>query len=335
MDVVSRCLLSAQEADSLCAAAQSALTAQGSPAHPSFYEGLEDHFHRIPASIRHALRDLRESPTLCALHISGVRVDPERCGPTPLSWQAGLDDDRQALEEAQLALLASFLGSVFAWPTIQRGRMVQNLLPVEKDREEQSGHGSVALEWHTEDGFHPDRCRYLALLGVRNHDRVPTTLGTVHDLGLADDLRAVLRERRFLIRPDLEHLRQLAAYAPDSDMLRQARAMHENPEPVALLFGDPDAPCLRIDAPYTTALPGDDEAAEALAAITGELDRAQRDVVVGEGDVLIVDNYRAVHGRRAFRPRFDGTDRWLKRISVAGRAPAPAMAGAGTRSQAL
>ena len=34
------------------------------------------------------------------------------------------------------------------------------------------------------------------------------------------------------------------------------------------------------------------------------------------GEVLVLDNYRAVHGRRAFRPRFDGTDRWLKRISV-------------------
>lgn len=332
MDVVLVRLLSAEEADGLCKAAKTVLTTQGSPANPSFHEGLTGHIHRIPQSLRAALKELRDSPTLCALHLSGVRVDPDRCGPTPLSWQEALDDRRQELEEAQLALLASCLGGAFAWPTIQRGRMVQNLVPVESDRREQSGHGSVALQWHTEDGFHQNRCRYLALLGVRNPDRVPTTLGTVHDVRLTDEHRSVLRERRFLIRPDLEHLRQLAEFDPGSDTLRRAREMYENPEPVALLFGSPEAPCLRIDAPYTTALPGDDQAAEALAAIVDELDRAQRDVVVGEGDVLIVDNYRAVHGRRAYRPRFDGTDRWLKRMSVAGGPLSGAAAGAGARA---
>ncbi|WP_256986823.1 TauD/TfdA family dioxygenase [Streptomyces sp. BR123] len=327
--------LSAEEADGLCTVAQTALTAQGSPAEPLFYDGLEEFVHRIPESIHSVLNEFRDSSSLCALHISGVRVDPDRCGPTPASWQEAVDDGRQELEEAQLALLASSLGEVFAWPTLQRGRMVQNLLPVESDREEQSGHGSVALEWHTEDGFHQDRCRYLALLGLRNLDRVPTTLGTVNDLRLTEAHRSVLRERRFLIRPDLEHLRQLAAFAPDSEMLRRAREMYENPEPVALLFGDAEAPCLRIDAPYTTALAGDDEAVEALTAIVDQLTRAQRDVVVDEGDVLIVDNYRAVHGRRSFQPRFDGTDRWLKRMSVAGSPLSKATAGPDARVLAI
>ncbi|MEV0689123.1 taurine catabolism dioxygenase TauD [Streptomyces sp. NPDC050388] len=316
----------------MCKAAKAVLAAQGSPTKPSFHEGLEDHIHRIPESIRAVLKELRESPTLCALHLSGVRVDPDRCGPTPLSWQEALDDSRQELEEAQLALPASCLGGVFAWPTIQRGRMVQNLVPVESDRYEQSGHGPVVLERHTEDGFHQDRCRYLALLGVRNPDRVPTTLGTVHDVRLTDEHRSVLSERRFLIRPDLEHLRQSAESAPDSETLRRAREMYENPEPVALLFSSPEAPCLRIDAPYTAALPGDDEVAEALAAIVDELDRAQRDVVICERDVLIVDNYRAVQGCRAYRPRFDGTDRWLKRMSVVGDPLSEAAAGAGARA---
>ncbi|MFC3997518.1 TauD/TfdA family dioxygenase [Nocardiopsis sediminis] len=335
MGVVSGYSLPAEEADGLRAAARAALAAQGSPAGHEFYEGLEEHLHRVPESIRTALNALHASSSVCALRISGVRVDPDRCGSTPLSWQEALDDGRQDTEEAQLALLAACLGEPFSWPTIQRGRMVQNLVPVESDREAQSGHGSVALEWHTEDGFHPDRCRYLMLLGIRNPDRVPTTLGCVHDVRLTERGRAVLGERRFLIRPDPEHLRQLAEFAPESAMLRRAHEMDENPEPVALLFGDPDTPHLRIDAPYTTPLPGDDEAAEALAAIVGELGRAQRDVVVGEGDVLIVDNYRAVHGRRAFEPRFDGTDRWLKRMSVAGGPPPGARRAAGARTRAL
>lgn len=335
MDVTSGHLLSAESADGLRAAARTALSTQGSPAKPEFYEGLEAHLRRIPASIRAALSELRSSRSLSALLISGVHVDPDRCGSTPLSWQEALDDDRQDVEEAQLALLGACLGEPFAWPTIQRGRMVQNLVPVESDRQAQSGHGSVALEWHTEDGFHQDRCRYLMLLGIRNRDRVPTTLGSVHDVRLTERRRTVLAERRFLIRPDPEHLRQLAEFAPESDMLRRAHEMYESPEPVAILFGDPDVPQLRIDAPYTTALDGDEEAAEALTSIVEELNRVQRDVVVGVGDVLIVDNYRAVHGRRAFEPRFDGTDRWLKRMSVADGPLPGARSGADARARAL
>jgi alpha-ketoglutarate-dependent taurine dioxygenase len=35
------------------------------------------------------------------------------------------------------------------------------------------------------------------------------------------------------------------------------------------------------------------------------------------GECLFIDNYKAVHGRSSFKARFDGTDRWLKRINIA------------------
>lgn len=316
--------LTTSEAGELCAAAGVARATLGSPARPSFYDGLERYLGSVPASLRAVLDDYRATGSSSMLLISGLRVDAARCGLTPLSWQEALTDAGQEPEEAQLALLAALLGEPFAWRTIQRGRMVQNLVPMEEDREAQSGHGSVALEWHTEDGFHERRCRYLMLLGIRNPDEVPTTVGSIRDVHLAERHRSVLLQRRFLIRPDPEHLRQLTATSPGSEALRRAQEMHDHPERAAILFGDPEDHCLRIDAPYTSPVPGDREAAEALAAIVAELGRSQRDVVVREGDVLILDNYRAVHGRRAFHPRFDGTDRWLKRISVSG---GPASAG--------
>jgi len=39
-------------------------------------------------------------------------------------------------------------------------------------------------------------------------------------------------------------------------------------------------------------------------------------VVLDDGDLLVIDNDRAVHGRTAFTPRYDGTDRWLRRALV-------------------
>jgi alpha-ketoglutarate-dependent taurine dioxygenase len=39
-------------------------------------------------------------------------------------------------------------------------------------------------------------------------------------------------------------------------------------------------------------------------------------VALAPGDILILDNYRGVHGRRPFEAKYDGRDRWLKRVSV-------------------
>ncbi|MFD8754745.1 TauD/TfdA family dioxygenase [Kitasatospora sp. NPDC059577] len=62
---------------------------------------------------------------------------------------------------------------------------------------------------------------------------------------------------------------------------------------------------------------GDDrEAVEALDRLMAELTRVQQEVVVGPGTLLVVDNYQAAHGRRSFKARYDGTDRWLKKITV-------------------
>lgn len=41
-------------------------------------------------------------------------------------------------------------------------------------------------------------------------------------------------------------------------------------------------------------------------------------MVLRPGEVLVIDNYRAVHGRQGYPARFDGTDRWLKKMTVTG-----------------
>jgi alpha-ketoglutarate-dependent taurine dioxygenase len=40
-------------------------------------------------------------------------------------------------------------------------------------------------------------------------------------------------------------------------------------------------------------------------------------VVLRPGEMILIDNGRAVHGRRPFKPTYSGRDRWLKRVNVA------------------
>ena len=57
-------------------------------------------------------------------------------------------------------------------------------------------------------------------------------------------------------------------------------------------------------------------ARSALSALHAAVKLASRRVVLKAGELLVIDNDRAVHGRTPFVPRYDGTDRWLKRALV-------------------
>jgi hypothetical protein len=60
----------------------------------------------------------------------------------------------------------------------------------------------------------------------------------------------------------------------------------------------------------------DQQANDALRALSDTAARCHTSVALQSGDLLIVDNSTAVHGRTPFTPRFDGTDRWLQRSFV-------------------
>jgi L-asparagine oxygenase len=203
------------------------------------------------------------------------------------------------MHERYLTALAGVLGQVFAFRALQGGRLVQDLLPIPGQEDEKSGNSSRSLlDLHTEDAFHPNRCDYLGLLCLRNIDGVPTSYAELDPSALRADVLDVLFQARFTIEPDPTH------------------PLLENPGAVALLWGTRARPYLRVDDYFTHALAGDTEGERALGALTDALARAERGVTLHAGELLFIDNHLAVHGRRPFSARYDGTDRWLKRVNV-------------------
>ena len=287
------------------------------PADATFYDRSWRHALRLPERLRLFLAGFRRGEAAAACLVHGLPTDDAVLGPTPRHWDTPAGDRATLGHELFLGLCGLVLGEPFGWATLQSGRIVQNILPIVGDERRQNGYGSRALlEFHTEDGFHPQRCDYLLLLGLRNPDAVPTIVSSVRDVKLDPEDRAVLSQPRFLIFPDDEHVRQLQARDPDHPALRRARQLLEAPDPVPVLFGDPADPYLRLDRPFMRCV-GDDPVAErALDTLMAELERVQQDVVVRPGSLLVVDNYRAVHGRRSFDVRYDGTDRWLKKLTA-------------------
>jgi Fe(II)/alpha-ketoglutarate-dependent arginine beta-hydroxylase len=282
--------------------------------------------HDLPRTVRAFFNHFKHAePQPGACLVSTHIVDENKIGRTPAHWKIRPEVSPTLEEEILFVLFSSLLGDVIGWATQQDGLIVHDVLPIKEDENEQISTGSQqTIWWHNEDAFHPYRGDYVALMCLRNPENVPTTLGSIHDVKLSSDHAKVLFEPRFVIRPDDSHAQKNSSdtrrpqdngHGSIADAYDHIRRMHQQPQKLAILYGDPSCPYIRID-PYFMDPPADDEALSALNALIRSVDHCLQEVVLQPGDYLFVDNYRAVHGRKPFRARYDGTDRWLKRVNI-------------------
>lgn len=282
--------------------------------------------HELPRDLREALVEFRLYEPSGALLLSGIEVDDDRIGPTPEHWCPTTDAVSPTLrEEIIFSLLAQLLGDPFGYATLHNGLLVHNIIPIRAYQNEQIAFGSAKeLDWHTEEAFHPHRSAYTSLMCLRNPNDAPTTYYDVADLEIGERDRAVLRRPSFATRPSGSHSaerNEFEALVPVAEQERAARSfaeieqLHTTPAVQPVLFGDDDSPYICVDPDCMTAL--DEEADAALQRLIAEVNRKIQDVALAPGDVLFIDNFRAIHGRKPFAARFDGNDRWLKRMNVA------------------
>jgi Fe(II)/alpha-ketoglutarate-dependent arginine beta-hydroxylase len=280
--------------------------------------------HELPRRLRAALNSFRlTEPDSALFVISGFPIDDEKIGRTPEHWNRPGERRSPALEEEIFFVLAcSLLGECIGWQTQQGGRVVHDVMPIRGMEKEQIGTGSEqTIWWHTEDAFHPLHGDYLAMMCLRNPDRVPTTFASLEQLGLgAEDLQTLF-EPHYTIQPDQSHRPESAAHPQAANngqghLYSKIEAMRRQPEKIALLSGDPRSPYVRIDPYFMDPVADNDRAQRAFAALVAALDAKLGDLVLEPGDVCLIDNCKAVHGRRAFKARYDGRDRWFKRTNV-------------------
>lgn len=205
-----------------------------------------------------------------------------------------------------LLAVMSLLGEPFTFASLHGGRLVQDVVPVRGEEEAQTSEGSDGfLDWHVEDAFSPDRCDYLGLLCLRDDPAAETVFTSVRSLPLRGWLAEILGERRFVVRADVAH-----------------GAGADRSGPVGVITGSAQVLETCFDAVYSSPEdPDDSEAAVALAELRHLVGTHAIAHVLRSGELLVLDNRRVVHGRTSFRPRFDGTDRWLLRAMVCSAIP--------------
>jgi L-asparagine oxygenase len=219
---------------------------------------------------------------------------------TPERPTAPVDKDR--FTEFVLLTVARRLGQPVGYEPEHGGDLVQNIVPTRDAAARQvSTSSKVELMFHTEAAFHPFRPRYLLLLCLKGDPSAITTLSSIHEVlpHLPAEVIDTLFEPRFRTAVDESYLHGRANVLG---------------APMPVLSGARTTPSMVFDADLMVGI--DAAADQALQVLAEAVSSYRTGVALESGDLLVVDNTVAVHGRSPFTPRFDGTDRWLQRTFV-------------------
>jgi L-asparagine oxygenase len=258
-------------------------------------------WEELPAGIRRRLRAFRrDSGVSGVLAVHGLPLD---AGLPPTPAVGGSVQRTTTRAAAVLLLAACGLGDPAAYRQEKGGALVQDVVPVPGQEAFQGNAGSTELMLHNENAFHVHRPDHVLLLCLRaDHDRV----AGLHTSSVREALALLPAPTRALLaRPVFR------TAAPPSFGFDSAGTPGH-----AVLTGDAEDPDVRVDFAATTAVTPAGQAA--LDELSRALGAVPRTLHLEPGDLAVVDNRVALHGRSAFRPRYDGADRWLQRTFVLG-----------------
>jgi len=226
-----------------------------------------------------------------------------RTGPIDGLSPTPSDNGQRLGEQTQLAwvqsVLASCIGDLVAYEAEGGGGLFQDIVPSYGQRYKQTSLGSAELEIHTEQAFSPWRPDILSLACLRGDPHALTyvlPVSKIMEQTTAEE-QALLRQPLWTIGVDLSF-----------DMGSTRRG------PLPILSGSEDDPRLVFDQDLMLGIT---EEAEALRLKIVAIYYSHRSALCLEpGDILFVDNRRAVHGRSSYQPRYDGEDRFLVRCFI-------------------
>ncbi|MFF9772313.1 DUF4350 domain-containing protein [Streptomyces sp. NPDC013978] len=267
-----------------------------------FLMDAELHFHRLPIDIRRRVLGFRNrSNGMGALLIRGLPQDPDLPA-TPRDSKRS-PEKVTFLSEFWLAVFGTALGHPISYVQEKDGEIFQNVCPTETNAKNLSSESSdILLDFHTETAFHPFSPDHLLLYCLRSdhENRAETIISDARSMADLVPLkyRAVLFEKLFRTGIDFS--------------FGSPNGTRANGPLGSVLRGDRFAPDIRFDPDLMVGLGADAQAA--LETMASAAHRSKSAVRLRPGDLMIIDNRKAIHGRTSFVPRYDGHDRWLQRL---------------------
>jgi L-asparagine oxygenase len=204
------------------------------------------------------------------------------------------------------SILLSFFGEMIAYEAEGYGHLFQDVVPNREMAYQQTSMGSqTELEIHTEQAFSQWRPDVISLACLRGDPSATTYVLPVQSVlkYVTAEEKEMLRQPLWMTGVDLSFKLQDHEFI-EGDIRGPMSILVDNPE-------NPDNPFFIFDQDLMTGIT--DEAHSMIGKIVDIYYEHRQEHVLQPGDIVFIDNRRAVHGRSPFFPRYDGSDRFLIR----------------------
>lgn len=225
----------------------------------------------------------------------------ENLDPTPPGNQYKIGENTD-LAKIQ-AILIHVMGEMIAYEAEGYGRLFQDVVPIQSMENTQASVGSgVELEIHTEQAFSKLRPDILSLACLRGDPNAFTHIFPVKSIidHLTPEECALLREPLWKTGVDLSFKMHGKEFV-DGDIRG----------PMSILSGPLEDQVLVFDQDLMMGIT--EEAQGLIKKIVDLYYKHKNAHNLCPGEIIFIDNNRAVHGRSPFFPKYDGKDRFLVR----------------------
>jgi L-asparagine oxygenase len=256
--------------------------------------------HRLPSILKDRLSDFaKHGSSTGFLLLKNLVI--ENLPPTPDSNLHKIGE--QTLLARIQAIVISFFSEMIAYEAEGYGRLFQDVIPTKSMSNNQTSLGSnTELEIHTEQAFSTLRPDFLSLACLRGDVQAKTYILPVQKI-----IENISEEEKQLLREPLWNTGVDLSFKLNGNEFIEGDIRG----PLHILYGSYSDPYLIFDQDLMTGT-----CLKSISMIQKIIDIYYGHRIshnLRSGEIIIVDNRRAVHGRSPFFPKFDGADRFLVR----------------------
>jgi L-asparagine oxygenase len=281
----------------------SKITASPSLQTDLFCSLAKEHSRKIPQRLKDLLVEFSKKGTKTGfLLIKTIPIDNNSIPPTPFKSETNKIGENTVLARIQ-SLIISFIANLISYEAESNGNLFQDIFPVKGMEKQQTSVGSsTELEIHTEQAFSKLKPDILCLSCLRSNSEAKTHILPVSSIteNMDNNELQLLRQPLWKTGVDLSFKLNNIEFI-DGDIRG----------PISILSENIDDPILTFDQDLMFGIT--EESKPFIKKIVDIYYNKRISHVLQPGEIILIDNLRAVHGRSPFLPNYDGNDRFIVR----------------------